>query len=258
LSQVGAAPRPVPSGPPRFSGGQGDAGQDFYFRFPHLSLPTLAAYTPRGVTVEIVDEKYHTLPDGKGYDLVGITAMTPWLRGRMPSRTAFAARGSGDHGRLSPHGPAGRGPSARGQHLHRRSGNPLALHRGRRLGRAAENPVSLRKFPVPREYAASTAGPPPDSSGEAIRAHQPVFPADDPRLSLPLLVLRGDERPWAENFGTDPCRRSKPRSNRWGFAAWIAGRNGTASTTSSSSPMTTSWDAGAMPRTSCGWWPRSI
>jgi len=52
-------------------------GKDFYFRFPHLSLPTLAAYTPAGATVEIVDEKFRDIPDGKGYDLVGITAMTP-------------------------------------------------------------------------------------------------------------------------------------------------------------------------------------
>jgi radical SAM superfamily enzyme YgiQ (UPF0313 family) len=52
-------------------------GEDFYFKFPHLSLPTLAAYTPEGAVVDIVDEKFHPLPDGKGYDLVGITAMTP-------------------------------------------------------------------------------------------------------------------------------------------------------------------------------------
>jgi hypothetical protein len=52
-------------------------GKDFYFRFPHLSLPALAAYTPAGATVEIVDEKFQDIPDGKGYDLVGITAMTP-------------------------------------------------------------------------------------------------------------------------------------------------------------------------------------
>jgi radical SAM superfamily enzyme YgiQ (UPF0313 family) len=52
-------------------------GRDFYFRFPHLSLPTLAAYTPAGVDVEIVDEKYRAVPDGRGYDLVGVTAMTP-------------------------------------------------------------------------------------------------------------------------------------------------------------------------------------
>ncbi len=52
-------------------------GEDFYFKFPHLSLPTLAAYTPDGAAVEIVDEKFQTLPDPRGYDLVGITAMTP-------------------------------------------------------------------------------------------------------------------------------------------------------------------------------------
>ena len=52
-------------------------GKDFYFKFPHLSLPTLAAFTPEGATVEIVDEKFHALPAGRGYDLVGITAMTP-------------------------------------------------------------------------------------------------------------------------------------------------------------------------------------
>jgi radical SAM superfamily enzyme YgiQ (UPF0313 family) len=52
-------------------------GEDFYFKFPHLSLPTLAAYTPEGVDVEIVDEKFQPLPDGGKYDLVGITAMTP-------------------------------------------------------------------------------------------------------------------------------------------------------------------------------------
>jgi radical SAM superfamily enzyme YgiQ (UPF0313 family) len=52
-------------------------GQDFYFKFPHLSLPTLAAYTPAEASVEIVDEKFHPLPEGQGYDLVGISAMTP-------------------------------------------------------------------------------------------------------------------------------------------------------------------------------------
>lgn len=52
-------------------------GEDFYFKFPHLSLPALAAYTPQGADVEIVDEKFHVLPDGNQYDLIGITAMTP-------------------------------------------------------------------------------------------------------------------------------------------------------------------------------------
>ncbi len=52
-------------------------GQDFYFKFPHLSLPTLAAYTPAEAEVTIADEKFHALPDGREYDLIGITAMTP-------------------------------------------------------------------------------------------------------------------------------------------------------------------------------------
>jgi radical SAM superfamily enzyme YgiQ (UPF0313 family) len=52
-------------------------GEDFYFKFPHLSLPTLASYTPEGVEVEIVDEKYQSVPEGGHYDLIGITAMTP-------------------------------------------------------------------------------------------------------------------------------------------------------------------------------------
>lgn len=52
-------------------------GEDFYFKFPHLSLPALAAYTPDDAEIRIVDEKFETVPDASGYDLVGITAMTP-------------------------------------------------------------------------------------------------------------------------------------------------------------------------------------
>ncbi len=51
-------------------------GEDFYFKFPHLSLPALAAYTPEGAIVRIVDEKFDGIPEGS-FDLVGITAMTP-------------------------------------------------------------------------------------------------------------------------------------------------------------------------------------
>ena len=68
-------------------------GQDFYFKFPHLSLPTLAAYTPEGATVEIVDEKFHPLPDGRGYDLVGITAMTPLAPKAYRMADAFRKQG---------------------------------------------------------------------------------------------------------------------------------------------------------------------
>jgi radical SAM superfamily enzyme YgiQ (UPF0313 family) len=68
-------------------------GQDFYFKFPHLSLPTLAAYTPAGASVEIVDEKFHPLPEGQGYDLVGITAMTPLAPKAYRIADTFRRRG---------------------------------------------------------------------------------------------------------------------------------------------------------------------
>jgi radical SAM superfamily enzyme YgiQ (UPF0313 family) len=68
-------------------------GQDFYFKFPQLSLPTLAAYTPAEASVEIVDEKFHPLPDGQGYDLVGITAMTPLAPKAYRIADTFRRRG---------------------------------------------------------------------------------------------------------------------------------------------------------------------
>ena len=37
----------------------------------------LDAAALRGVEVDIVDEKFRPVPDGRGYDLIGITAMTP-------------------------------------------------------------------------------------------------------------------------------------------------------------------------------------
>jgi radical SAM superfamily enzyme YgiQ (UPF0313 family) len=68
-------------------------GRDFYFKFPHLSLPTLASYTPGGVEVEIVDEKFRALPDARGYDLVGITAMTPLAPRAYRIADAFRRQG---------------------------------------------------------------------------------------------------------------------------------------------------------------------
>ncbi len=68
-------------------------GEDFYFKFPHLSLPTLAAYTPDGVEVEIVDEKFHALPDGTRYDLIGVTAMTPLAPKAYRIADAFRRQG---------------------------------------------------------------------------------------------------------------------------------------------------------------------
>ena len=68
-------------------------GRDFYFKFPHLSLPALAAYTPGGATVEIVDEKFQEVPDGKGCDLVGITCMTPLAPRAYQVADAFRRQG---------------------------------------------------------------------------------------------------------------------------------------------------------------------
>lgn len=68
-------------------------GKDFYFRFPHLSLPTLAAYTPQGASVEIVDEKFQSVPATADIDLVGITAMTPLTRKAYALADGFRARG---------------------------------------------------------------------------------------------------------------------------------------------------------------------
>ena len=68
-------------------------GEDFYFRFPHLSLPTLAAHTPERVHVEIVDEKFQAVPENGRYDLVGVTAMTPLAPRAYRIADQFRARG---------------------------------------------------------------------------------------------------------------------------------------------------------------------
>ena len=68
-------------------------GRGFYFHFPHLTLPTLAAYTPAGAEVEIVDERFRPVPDGTGYDLVGITVMTPLAPRAYRLADGFRARG---------------------------------------------------------------------------------------------------------------------------------------------------------------------
>lgn len=52
-------------------------GGSFYFRFPFLSLPTVAGATPPGVELRIVDEKVDAIEWSRLPDLVGITAMTP-------------------------------------------------------------------------------------------------------------------------------------------------------------------------------------
>ncbi|HIJ94771.1 MAG TPA: radical SAM protein [Desulfuromonadales bacterium] len=47
-----------------------------YFQLPSLSLQQVAAVTPAHWQVTLVDESQDSIPDGRGYDLVGITAMT--------------------------------------------------------------------------------------------------------------------------------------------------------------------------------------
>ncbi len=47
-----------------------------YFQLPSLSLQQVAAVTPLHWDVTLVDESQDTIPDGIGFDLVGITAMT--------------------------------------------------------------------------------------------------------------------------------------------------------------------------------------
>lgn len=52
-------------------------GENFYFKMPFLSLPTVAGLTPGEIDVEIIDEKVDEIPWNSSPDLVGITAMTP-------------------------------------------------------------------------------------------------------------------------------------------------------------------------------------
>ncbi len=47
-----------------------------YFQIPSLSLQQVAALIPRHWEVTLIDESQEPVPSGKGYDLVGITAMT--------------------------------------------------------------------------------------------------------------------------------------------------------------------------------------
>jgi radical SAM superfamily enzyme YgiQ (UPF0313 family) len=47
-----------------------------YFQLPSLSLQQVAALTPPNWEVTLVDESQDPIPDGKQFDLVGITAMT--------------------------------------------------------------------------------------------------------------------------------------------------------------------------------------
>jgi radical SAM superfamily enzyme YgiQ (UPF0313 family) len=72
---------------------KGILGADFYFRMPTLGLLKVAAATPPGWTVKIVDEKVEPLDLAQEADLVGITAMTPSACRAYEIADAFRSRG---------------------------------------------------------------------------------------------------------------------------------------------------------------------
>ncbi|MCP5527675.1 MAG: B12-binding domain-containing radical SAM protein [Verrucomicrobiales bacterium] len=68
-------------------------GKDFFFRLPCLSLLKVAAATPGGWEVKIIDEKVEPLPAGIEADLVGITAMTCTANRAYALADSFRQRG---------------------------------------------------------------------------------------------------------------------------------------------------------------------
>ena len=68
-------------------------GGDFFFRMPCLGLLKVAALTPPGWQVRIVDEKIEPLDLMQNADLVGITAMTPTVNRGYQIADRFRARG---------------------------------------------------------------------------------------------------------------------------------------------------------------------
>jgi radical SAM superfamily enzyme YgiQ (UPF0313 family) len=68
-------------------------GGDFFFRLPGLGLLKVAALTPSGWEVRIVDEKVEPLDPSPAADLVGITAMTPTVPRAYEIAAQFRRRG---------------------------------------------------------------------------------------------------------------------------------------------------------------------
>ncbi len=68
-------------------------GRDFFFRLPALGPLKVAALTPPGWEVAIVDEKVQPLDLNQGADLVGITAMTPTVNRGYAIADHFRRRG---------------------------------------------------------------------------------------------------------------------------------------------------------------------
>lgn len=74
-------------------GRTGFVGRDMTFRLPCLGLLRVAALTPAGWDVTIVDEKVEALDLTQGADLVGITAMTTTSRRAYEIADGFRRRG---------------------------------------------------------------------------------------------------------------------------------------------------------------------
>lgn len=73
---------------------QGGRKKYRFVPFPQASLPLLAALTPPGHQVEIVDERLQDIPFDQKYDLVGITAMTATADRAYQIADEFRRRGT--------------------------------------------------------------------------------------------------------------------------------------------------------------------
>src|SRR4051812_13131167 len=68
-------------------------GKDFFFRMPNLGLLKVAAITPPGWSVAVLDEKVEPVDFTQPADVVGITAMTPTASRAYKIADQFRRRG---------------------------------------------------------------------------------------------------------------------------------------------------------------------
>jgi len=64
-----------------------------YFQLPSLSLQQVAAAAPAHWDITLVDESQEPIPSGRGFDLVGITAMTHQATRAYEIADQFRAQG---------------------------------------------------------------------------------------------------------------------------------------------------------------------
>ncbi|MGD8986326.1 MAG: hypothetical protein PVI53_20035, partial [Desulfobacteraceae bacterium] len=65
----------------------------FLFKLGFLNLPSLAAVTPRGIEVKILDESCEAIDFDEKVDLVGLTAQTPVAPRAYQIASEFRRRG---------------------------------------------------------------------------------------------------------------------------------------------------------------------